>query len=203
MNKEEFRPQSHAALVGVFVEEIMGFVRSKNMKLDAVVVSSGPGSYTGLRIGVSEAKGLVYGLGIPLIALPTHLIMASMMKDRVGEDVLLCPMIDARRMEVYAAIFDTSLHEIRKTAADIVDEDRYRTYLDSNPVIFFGNGAEKCQSVIMHHNAQFIADMLPLASGMVDLGEEAFAKKQFVDSAYFEPFYLKEFVATVAKNKLV
>ncbi len=203
LNKESFRGQSHATLLGVFVHEIMAYVRMHNLPPDAIAVSSGPGSYTGLRIGVSEAKGLSYGLGIPLIAVSTPLIMASMTTSRVDADTLLCPMIDARRMEVYATFYDQSLRTVRETAADIVDGESYVDLLEKHKVLFFGNGAEKCRSVITHPNALFLDDIHPLASAMVPLAEKAFAKKRFVDTAYFEPFYLKEFVATVARNKLI
>lgn len=202
MDKTSFKAQSHATLLGVFVNEIMDFVRENNLTLDAVSVSSGPGSYTGLRIGVSQAKGLVFGLDVPLIAIPTHQIMAHMVKHRVEKDALLCPMIDARRMEVYATFFDTSLNVIRETSADIVDENSYRDLLDTKKVVFFGNGSDKCKSVITHPNAMFLADVHPLASGMIPLAEKAFGEKKFEDAAYFEPFYLKEFVATIAKPKL-
>lgn len=202
LEKTSFKAQSHATLLGVFVNEIMDFVRENNLTLDAVAVSSGPGSYTGLRIGVSQAKGLVFGLDVPLIAIPTHQIMAHMVKNRVEKDALLCPMIDARRMEVYATFFDTSLNVVRETSADIVDENSYRDLLDTKKVLFFGNGSEKCKSVITHPNAMFLADVHPLAPGMVPLTEKAFREKKFEDAAYFEPFYLKEFVATIAKPKL-
>ncbi len=202
LDKTSFKAQSHATLLGVFVNEIMSFARENNLSIDAVAVSSGPGSYTGLRIGVSQAKGLVFGLDVPLIAIPTHQIMAHMVKHRVEKDALLCPMIDARRMEVYATFFDTSLNVVRETSADIVDENSYRDLLDTKKVLFFGNGSEKCKSVIMHPNAMFLADVHPLASGMVPLAEKAFGEKKFEDAAYFEPFYLKEFVATIAKPKL-
>jgi tRNA threonylcarbamoyladenosine biosynthesis protein TsaB len=203
LNREDFRGQSHATLLGQYVHEIMTYVREQGLTLDAVAVSSGPGSYTGLRIGVSEAKGLSYGLGIPMIALPTSLIMASMMAARAGEDELLCPMIDARRMEVYATFFNRSLQTVRPTSADIVDGDRYADLLERHKVLFFGNGAEKCRAVLNHPNATFLEDIHPLASGMIPLAEQAFAEKRFVNSAYFEPFYLKEFIATVAKNKII
>lgn len=203
IRKENHEGQSHASQLGLFVHEIMEYVREQGMQLDAIAVSSGPGSYTGLRIGVSEAKGLSYGLGIPLIAIPTARVMASMMKDRVGENELLCPMIDARRMEVYATFFDRSLNVIRTTSADIVDGDSYLDLLEKQPVVFFGNGAAKCRDVITHPNARFIDDIHPLALGMVPLAEEAFRNGDFVDSAYFEPFYLKEFVATIPKNKVI
>lgn len=202
INKENHEGLSHASLLGLYVHEIMEYARRENISLDAIAVSSGPGSYTGLRIGVSEAKGLSYGLGIPLIALPTAKIIASMMVGRVGEGELLCPMIDARRMEVYATVYDRWLNVVRETSADIVDEFSYIDLLEKHPIAFFGNGAMKCRSVITHPNARFIGDIHPLASGMVPLAEEAFREGRFEDVAYFEPYYLKEFVATVPKNKL-
>lgn len=196
--------QAHSSLLGVFVEEVMQYVRNEGIKLDAISISSGPGSYTGLRIGVSEAKGLSYGLGIPLIALPTHKVMAQqIVGDVAGDNILLCPMIDARRMEVYATFFDLELNVVRKTMADIVDEDSYQDLLDKHQVVFFGNGAHKCQSVITHSNARFIDNVRPEAKAMIALAEEALLAKDFVDVAYFEPFYLKEFVATVPKNKVI
>ncbi len=203
LSREDFRGQSHATLLGVFVDEIMKYVRKEGITLDAIAVSSGPGSYTGLRIGVSEAKGLSYGLDIPLIAIPTPLVMAAMVANRAGEDDLLCPMIDARRMEVYATFFNRTLETIRPTAADIVDRESYADLLAGHSVHFFGNGADKCREVITHPNALFVEDIHPLATGMVPLAEQAFNEKRFVDSAYFEPHYLKEFVATVARNKII
>ncbi len=203
LNRESHEGQSHASLLGVFVNEIMEYVRQNNLTVDAIAVSSGPGSYTGLRIGVSEAKGLSYGLDVPMIAIPTSRIMASMMKDKVDEKTLLCPMIDARRMEVYATFFDRSLNVIRETSADIIESDSYDNILNDSKVLFFGNGADKCKVLSTHPNAMFFDDIHPLASAMMPLAEEAFAMKDFVDSAYFEPFYLKEFVATVPKNKVI
>ena len=202
INKESHKGQSHSTLLGVFVHDIMHHVRSNSLKLDAIAISNGPGSYTGLRIGVSEAKGLSYGLDIPMIAIPTPHIMATIIKDKVDEGTLLCPMIDARRMEVYATILDKSLNVIRKTSADIVDSNSYLDLLSSNKVAFFGNGSEKCKEVITHPDAIFIKDIHPLASAMGILAEKAFSEKDFVDSAYFEPLYLKEFVATIPKNKI-
>jgi tRNA threonylcarbamoyladenosine biosynthesis protein TsaB len=203
MNKESHEGQSHSTLLGVFVHDIMNQVRNCNLKLDAIAISNGPGSYTGLRIGVSEAKGLSYGLGIPMIAIPTPNIMATIMKDKVEEDTLLCPMIDARRMEVYATIFDNSLNIIRNTSADIVDSNSYNEILEMNKIVFFGNGSEKCKEVLTHHNAIFIEGIHPLARAMGILAEKAFRENDFVNSAYFEPFYLKEFVATIPKNKII
>lgn len=203
ISKVNHQGQSHATSLGVFIEEIMAYVRSHNLKVDAIAVSSGPGSYTGLRIGVSEAKGLCYGLDVPMIAVPTLKIMAEQVKEKVPSESILCPMIDARRMEVYSAFYTTFLEQIRKTAADIINEDTYNEILENNTVYFFGNGASKCQSVITHQNAHFIENISPLAETMINLSEAAFHEKDFVDSAYFEPYYLKEFVATVPKNKII
>ena len=201
--KESDVPQSHSSKLGVFVEEIMQYVRQNNIKIDAISVSSGPGSYTGLRIGVSQAKGLSYGLDVPLIAIPTHKIMAQQVKDSVGSSALLCPMIDARRMEVYATFFDNDLNIVRDTAADIVGEESYLELLGEHQVVFLGNGADKCKDVITHSNAVFIDNIKPKATSMVVLADKAFEAKDFVDVAYFEPFYLKEFVATVPRNKVI
>ena len=201
-NREDFQGQSHAALLGVFADDMLNEARRLQLPIQAVSVSSGPGSYTGLRIGVSEAKGLAYGLNIPLIAIPTPLIMASMVRDKAGADTLLCPMIDARRMEVYATFFDASLNVVKPTSADIIDETSYNGLLETHKILFFGNGAEKCRQVLRHPNAYFMDGVHPLASAMVPLAELFFNEKKFVDAAYFEPFYLKEFVATVAKNKV-
>jgi tRNA threonylcarbamoyladenosine biosynthesis protein TsaB len=203
LNRENLNGQSHATSLGVFVEEMIQFVRDNGMKIDAVSVSSGPGSYTGLRIGVSEAKGLSYGLEVPLIAIPTHKIMAWMMRTGIEPDHLLCPMIDARRMEVYATIFNANLEVIRATSADIVDKESYAELLKNQKILFFGNGAEKCKDIILHPNASFIPAVKPKAEAMTALAENAFAAADFVDSAYFEPFYLKEFIATVPKNKII
>ncbi|MFA6701984.1 MAG: tRNA (adenosine(37)-N6)-threonylcarbamoyltransferase complex dimerization subunit type 1 TsaB [Dysgonamonadaceae bacterium] len=202
INKEDDKGRTHSSSLGLFVSEILEFARDNKLNPNAIVVSSGPGSYTGLRIGVSEAKGLSYGLDIPLIAIPTPKIMAWIVKNKVDSNTLLCPMIDARRMEVYSTFYDTSLNVVRETSADIVNEESYADLLVDHQVVFFGNGAEKCKKELTHHNAHFLSNVIPLASAMHALGEEAFTQKDFVDVAYFEPFYLKEFVATVPKNKL-
>lgn len=198
--KENRQGQTHARLLGVFVDETMRFLREKGLRLDAVSVSSGPGSYTGLRIGVSEAKGVSYALNVPLIAIPTHLLMASMMKERREAGEWLCPMLDARRMEVYTAFFDSSMNLVRPTSADVVNEESYLELLDRHRILFFGNGAEKCREVILHPNARFATGIKPDARAMAPLSESAFRAGDFVDTAYFEPFYLKEFVATVPKK---
>lgn len=203
--KEETKGPSHASLLGRFVDDAVKFSRNQKIKLDAVAVSCGPGSYTGLRIGVSEAKGLCFGLNIPLIAINTPLILAQgvLVENNIEEDVLLCPMIDARRMEVYAAIYNKKLEIVREIQADIVDNETYLKYLDTNKVIFFGNGAEKCKESINHPNAIFIDSVYPQAKNMRKLAMNVFLDNKFEDVAYFEPFYLKEFVATTPKNKII
>jgi tRNA threonylcarbamoyladenosine biosynthesis protein TsaB len=204
--KEETQGPSHAVLLGQFVNEAIEYLRAEGIKPDAVAVSCGPGSYTGLRIGVSEAKGLCYGLNIPLIAISTLKLMAyGVLNSGMSDDkTLLCPMIDARRMEVYDALFDSSLNELRPVSADIIDEDSFARFLKESRITFFGNGAEKCKAVLRHQdNAVFINNVYPKATDMVTLAEDAYSRKSFVDVAYFEPFYLKEFVATIPKNKVL
>lgn len=202
--KEDFDGPQHAVTLGVFVDEVLSMADSHAKPIDAVALSCGPGSYTGLRIGASMAKGICYGRNLPLIALPTLKVMSVpilLMAD-LPEDALLCPMIDARRMEVYAAIYDRALNPIKEVSADIITADSYAEYLREHPVYFFGNGAAKCKEVITHQNARFIDDIQPLARWMFPLADRAFLDGTFQDVAYFEPFYLKEFVATVAKNKV-
>lgn len=203
--KEDLNGPSHAVSLGVFVDEALSFADSHAMPLDAVAVSCGPGSYTGLRIGVSMAKGICYGRDLKLIGLPTlkvQCVPVLLYHDELPEDALLCPMIDARRMEVYAAIYDRALKTVRDISADIVDENSYREFLDRHPVYFFGDGAAKCKEKITHPNAHFIDGIRPLASMMFPLAEKAIAEGKYEDVAYFEPFYLKEFVAGKPKNML-
>lgn len=203
--KEETKGPSHAVLLGQFVNEAVEYLRGKNIKLDAVAVSCGPGSYTGLRIGVSEAKGLCFGLNIPLIAVSTLELMAfgAVKSNRVDKSVLLCPMIDARRMEVYDAVFDYDLNILKEVSADIIDENSFADVLKDNEIVFFGNGAEKCKNVLQHSNARFLDNIYPKATDMTELSTKAYETQSFVDVAYFEPFYLKEFVATTPKNKVL
>ena len=184
---------SHAELLHPFIEEILAHSSLKLSDLDAVAVSKGPGSYTGLRIGVSAAKGICYGNDIPLIAIPTLESLASSQKQK---DYILIPMLDARRMEVYACVFDSSLSEIRKTEAEIIDENSYSEFLKSSKVLFFGDGAEKCKDIIKHENANFVDGVFPSAKDMGVLADRMYGDKNFEDSAYFEPFYLKDFIAT-------
>jgi len=204
-SKEETEGPSHAVLLGKFVDENVQFLLSEGLKPDAVAVSSGPGSYTGLRIGVSEAKGLCYGLNTPLIAITTLRIMAYgvLNSNFMQEDTLLCPMIDARRMEVYDVLFNHNLEEVKPISADIIDETSFSEILNEKKIIFFGNGAGKCKSVLQHPNAIFVEGIYPRAVDMAELSEEAYRSSIFEDIAYFEPFYLKEFVATTPKNKVL
>lgn len=180
-------------------------LKEKNLHLDAVCVSKGPGSYTGLRIGVSMAKGLCFGADAKLIAVDTLALIAhtAIKSGAVESDALVCPMIDARRMEVYASFFDSNLNQVRATSADIIDENSYSEYLGGKKVYFCGNGSDKCKSVLTGANANFISDIIPLAENMVELSEKKYAEQKFEDVAYFEPEYVKEFVATVAKNKVL
>jgi len=201
--KVKFEGPSHASQLSVFVQEMIIFAQEHSLTIDAVAVSCGPGSYTGLRIGVSTAKGLCYGWGVPLIAINSLEIMADTVKDMVPDNALLCPMIDARRMEVYAAFFDKKLQLIRPTSADIIDEHSYTDLLAEHPVYFFGNGADKCKTAITHPNANFLSEIHPIAKNMITLAAKAFESKRFEDVAYFEPFYLKEFVATTPKEKVI
>ena len=194
---------NHAVKLGTFVDEALSFSDNHAIPLDAVAVSCGPGSYTGLRIGVSMAKGIYYGRNVPLIAVHTLPLMTVpvLLYHELEEDALLCPMLDARRMEVYASLYDRSLKEIRPIHADIVDQDTYKEYLD-RPVYFFGNGAAKCMETINHPTAHLIPDIVPLAKYMLPLAEKRFLNEQFEDVAYFTPFYLKDFVAKAPKKLL-
>ncbi len=204
-HRQDFDGPSHASLLGGFVHEAVAYARDNNIPLHAVAVSSGPGSYTGLRIGVSEAKGLCFGMEVPLIAVSTLelLCCTAMFRFDVDEDAWICPMIDARRMEVYAAVYDETLNPVMPVGAYIVDENTFAEILDRHKIIFCGNGAGKCRDVINHPNAIFVDDVYPLATGMLALADRAFAQGDFRDVAYYEPFYLKEFVATTPRNKVL
>jgi tRNA threonylcarbamoyladenosine biosynthesis protein TsaB len=195
--KEEYSGPSHAALLAVFVQEAVNYARKSGYVIEAVAVSSGPGSYTGLRIGVSEAKGLCYGLNIPLIAVPTLEILASQAIRAGYEADVFCPMIDARRMEVYAAVYNGQMQVQRPVAADVVTERTYENFLSNGTVLFFGDGAAKCKEVISSENAVFAENIYPLAAGMVPLAQQYHQGKCYQDAAYFEPFYLKEFQTTI------
>lgn len=203
--KEEGRGAvSHEVAFSLLVDEALSMADSAAKRLDAVALSCGPGSYTGLRISASMAKGICYGRDLPLITLPTLEVtcVPVLLRDDLPEDALLCPMIDARRMEVYAAIYDRALTTLRSVGADVVDAESYGEFLDRGPVWFFGGGAEKCREVITHPNAHFVEGVRPLARWMFPLAEKAFNAERFEDVAYFEPFYLKDFVASKPRNLL-
>ena len=207
-NEADTDGPNHAVRCGVMVQEALSFAESHAIPLDGVAVSEGPGSYTGLRIGYSMAKGVCYGRNVPLIIIPTlevlcvPVLLGKEMSEYEENSVspLLVPMIDARRMEVYSAVYDRALKPVRGIQADIVDADTYREYLDRGPVYFFGDGAEKTKAVIQHPNARFIDAIHPLAKYMQPLAERKFLREEFADVAYSEPFYLKEFVAIKPKN---
>ena len=204
-NKEDYSGPHHNEQLGRFVDEALSFIDSHSFKLDAVAVSCGPGSYTGLRIGTSMAKGICYGRDVKLIAIPTLELLAVpvLLKEQAEEEnALLVPMLDARRMEVYAQVFNRSLDEVRKIQADVVTAETYKEYLDKGPVYFFGNGAAKCMEEINHPNAHLIKDVVPLAKYMFPLAEKRIAQGKFDDVAYFVPFYLKDFVAKLPKKLL-
>ncbi|MBI4945247.1 MAG: tRNA (adenosine(37)-N6)-threonylcarbamoyltransferase complex dimerization subunit type 1 TsaB [Bacteroidetes bacterium] len=191
---------SHAENLTLYIEEVCKQAKLPLQKVDAIAVSKGPGSFTGLRIGVSTAKGLCYALEKPLIAINTLEAMAvsfiNQKPETRNQKHVFCPMIDARRMEVYCAVFDEYLNEIRKTSADIIDENSFADLLLKHKIIFLGDGAEKCRLKISHPNAIFINDIHPSARFMLPLAEKYFSEKKFEDLAYFEPFYLKDFVDT-------
>jgi tRNA threonylcarbamoyladenosine biosynthesis protein TsaB len=202
--RESSALKAHASLTAVFIQEVL---QEKGITLDdcdAVCVSKGPGSYTGLRVGVSTAKGLCFGSRKPLIAVGTldTLVAQAQMPDQAENDGprFIVPMIDARRMEVYTAIFENGI-QTTETAPMIIDENSFADILEQGPVLFIGDGAGKCADVIRHPNARF-CQCNPTASAMLQPAIEALKEKRFEDVAYFEPFYLKEFVATVSKKKM-
>ena len=206
--RESSAPKAHASLTAVFVQEVLAERGISLADCDAVCVSKGPGSYTGLRVGVSTAKGLCFGAGKPLIAVGTLDTLVAQAQEKIA---FIIQMIDARRMEVYSAVFSTVIpsevegsspsRQITETAPVIIDENSFSEYLEQGPCLFIGDGAGKCADVIRHPNADF-CQCNPKASAMLQPAMAALKEKRFEDVAYFEPFYLKEFVATVSKKKL-
>jgi len=195
---------SHSSVLTLFMDEVLKTAGVALSDIDAVAISEGPGSYTGLRIGVATAKGLCYALEKPLIGVSTLRAMAIGMPhpptpspNREGENnILYCPMIDARRMEVYCAIFDEKGNEVRETRAEIMDENSFMEYLGKNRIVFAGDGALKCRPLFdKHPNAVFSEDFQTSAKFMISLSEGKFSQKKFEDIAYFEPHYLKDFIA--------
>jgi len=206
---ENTEGMNHARLMSVYVQEIMQRNKLAFDKLSAIAVSKGPGSYTGLRIGVSLAKGLCYAHQIPLIAVsPLQSMSSNIIENRRrwnlpdSNDLVFCPMIDARRMEVYTALYDHQNNEIEGVRSKIINENSFQDLLDQKPVAFFGNGSEKIRSLITHPNAFFIPDIKTSAQFMCTLSDKAFENKSFVNLAYFEPFYLKDFIAGIPKKTI-
>ncbi|UOY07826.1 tRNA (adenosine(37)-N6)-threonylcarbamoyltransferase complex dimerization subunit type 1 TsaB [Muricauda sp. SCSIO 64092] len=196
---EENSPNySHSEQLHIFVEQVLIEASLSFSDLDAVAVSKGPGSYTGLRIGVSSAKGLCFSLDLPLIATPTLLGMAHQLKVETGE--VIVPLIDARRMEVYAAVFDAAHTEIRETRAEIINEGSFSDYMMAPRVHLIGNGAEKCRGVLSHDNIHIDGSIVPSAKEMVTIATKKYETKDFEDMAYFEPYYLKDFVLQSRKK---
>lgn len=202
--REDYQGRNHAALLSGYIEACLEAAREKELELDAVAVSLGPGSYTGLRIGLSEAKGLAFARKLPLIGVSTLELMtvSVMFSDFFGEEVMFAPMIDARRMEVFTAVYDYALQPLMAPRPLILDADSYRPWLDRGPVIFFGNGMEKAKPILESHpNANFITDIHPVAADMTALAERAYSRGEFLDLAYAVPMYLKEFQTTKPKVK--
>lgn len=206
--RESREGKNHALLLGSFIDEVLKEGGIKTQELDAVSVSKGPGSYTGLRIGVSTAKGLAYGISKPLISIETLLLMAQGYIDTYApqilkENTLLCPMIDARRMEVYSAIYKANLTIYRDVLAEIIDGNSFSDIPENISMIFFGDGSAKCIETIKRENILLDTDFSISAKSMINLSLEKYQNNFFEDTAYFEPFYLKDFIATVPGNKVL
>lgn len=189
---------SHAEKLHSFIVEVLDAAGLSMKDLNAVAVSKGPGSYTGLRIGVSTAKGICFALDIPLISVSTLKCLALQIQDKECDFVV--PLLDARRMEVYSAVFDNVHTQVRDTDAEIIDENSFKELLEKGKVCFLGDGAEKCKETIGHNNAVFVDDRFPSAQEMAIMANEKYEKAEFENLAYFEPFYLKDFVAGKPKN---
>lgn len=200
--KESASGYTHSENITFFIDEVLKEAGFTLNNLDAIAVSKGPGSYTGLRIGVSTAKGLCFALNKPLLGINTLLSLANnfLTNHKPQTTNLLCPMLDARRMEVYCAVYDMELNEIESTAAVIIDKNSFENILQDNTIYFFGNGAMKCKPMLQYPNAIFVEDVRTSAASMTSLSEKLFEEKKFEDAAYFEPFYLKDFVAGKAKG---
>jgi len=205
--KESRDEKSHATLLTLFINDVLSSCQSDIYELDAVAVSKGPGSYTGLRIGVSVAKGIAYGSGCPLIGINTLQAMAYAVAKKLfpgnhGDNILLCPMIDARRMEVYMAIYTADNRLIKDITAEIIHPGSFSKILRDHIIWFFGDGAEKCRNVIDHPNARFLDNIETSAKSMIKLSEQAYHEQHFEDLAYFEPYYLKDFIATIPRKNI-
>lgn len=192
--------QSHASRLGPLIDEALKWSGIQATELDAIAVSAGPGSYTGLRIGVSTGKGLCYGLNIPMVAVNTLELLAFQMSRRTDYDTLLCPMIDARRMEVYCLMTDRQLNIVSPVEARIIDEMSFADELAQHQIVFFGNGAEKCRDVIQHPHARFISNVYPQASALGLIAGQRLKENRIEKLNEFEPMYVKGFVAKQARS---
>jgi len=205
-HRENYEGQTHATLLSQYVKEMLDYARSREMKLDAIAVSIGPGSYTGLRIGLSEAKGLAFGLQVPLIGVNTLQLMAvsTMFNHFIDDDRLLyVPMIDARRMEVYTAAYTPALDTVLEPQAMILDEHSFEYLLEQGySLVLMGNGSDKARQVLTRDGVCFIEGIKPVAVDMLALAEKAWREQRFIDVAYSTPLYLKEFQATKPRNPL-
>ena len=205
-HSENYEGQTHATMLSQYVQQALQYARTREVPIDAIAVSIGPGSYTGLRIGLSEAKGLAFGLNVPLIGVNTLqlLSVSAMFNHFIDEDKLLyVPMIDARRMEVYTAAYTPALEPVLEPQAMILDEHSFESVLDEGyTLVAMGNGSDKAREVLKHDSVRFIAGIKPVALEMMALAEKAYREQQFIDVAYSTPLYLKEFQATKPKNLL-
>ncbi|XMO88319.1 tRNA (adenosine(37)-N6)-threonylcarbamoyltransferase complex dimerization subunit type 1 TsaB [Algibacter sp. AS12] len=198
LKEDNDKNYSHAERLHIYIDAVLKEANITSNDLDAIAVSKGPGSYTGLRIGVSAAKGLCFALSKPLIAVPTLNALAHQV---IMESGVVVSMLDARRMEVYSAIYDLDCKEIRETQAEILNETSFKNYLEEGKVYFIGNGVEKTKTLINHPNAIFVDNKLPSANDMSALAFKKYKENSFEDVAYFEPYYLKDFVALKPKAK--
>ena len=204
---ENYDGQTHATLLSQYVKEMLDYARSREIKLDAIAVSIGPGSYTGLRIGLSEAKGLAFGLQVPIIGVNTLklLTVSTMFNHFIDEDkVLYIPMIDARRMEVYTAAYNAALETVLEPQAMILDESSFASLLSQDYfLVVMGNGSDKSRQVLKHDHIRFVEGIKPVAVDMLALAEKAYREQDFIDVAYSTPLYLKDFQATKPKNPIL
>ena len=202
---ENYDGLNHATLLSKYIKDVLETAARKEMSIDAIAVSIGPGSYTGLRIGLSQAKGLSFGLGVPLIGVNTLqlLTVSTMFQEFFDDDVLFAPMIDARRMEVYTAVYNSDLTPLLEPQPMILDENSFEELLSNHRLVIMGNGSEKASKVINNRNARFIQGVKPVAVDMLALSEKAYRENTFIDVAYSTPLYLKDFQATVPKKKVL
>ncbi len=192
LKEDNSKNYSHAEKLHIFINEALEEAGITSKDLDAVAISKGPGSYTGLRIGVSSAKGLCYSLDIPLISVPTLDLLAYRLKDIQG---VIVSMLDARRMEVYSAVYDSGMNQLRATQAQILDESSFAQYLETSKVHFIGNGVAKFEDICTNPNAVYHKEQYPSANEMAEIAEFKYQKSDTEDVAYFEPYYLKDFIA--------